>query len=93
MLTIEADIYEYVRMSYVDKNILGPLVHMYMYRSCKHKGYKLPFTARYTHAGSLILYMTNVFTTQRGKLSSKPIPYHHKARVALMNLVMHTVAN
>ena len=29
MLTIEADIYEYVRMSYVDKNILGPLVHMY----------------------------------------------------------------
>ena len=28
MLTIEADIYEYVRMSYVDKNILGPLVHM-----------------------------------------------------------------
>ena len=30
MLTIEADIYEYVRMSYVDKNILGPLVHMYI---------------------------------------------------------------
>ena len=29
MLTIEADIYEYVRMSYVDKNILGPLVHMH----------------------------------------------------------------
>ena len=28
MLTTEADIYEYVRMSYVDKNILGPLVHM-----------------------------------------------------------------
>ena len=28
MLTIEADIYEYVRMSYVDKNILGPLVHI-----------------------------------------------------------------
>ena len=26
---IEADIHEYVRMSYVDKNILGPLVHMY----------------------------------------------------------------
>ena len=31
MLTIEADIYEYVRMSYVDKNILGPLVHMYIH--------------------------------------------------------------
>ena len=31
MLTIEADIYEYVRMSYVDKNILGPLVHMWFY--------------------------------------------------------------
>ena len=30
MLTIEADIYEYVRMSYVDKNILGPLVHMHL---------------------------------------------------------------
>ena len=30
MLTIEADIYEYVRMSYVDKNILGPLVHMHV---------------------------------------------------------------
>ena len=30
MLTIEADIYEYVGMSYVDKNILGPLVHMIM---------------------------------------------------------------
>ena len=28
MLTKEADIYEYVRMSYVDKNILGPLVHI-----------------------------------------------------------------
>ena len=28
MLVIEADIHEYVRMSYVDKNILGPLVHM-----------------------------------------------------------------
>ena len=28
MLTIEANIYEYVRMSYVDKNILSPLVHM-----------------------------------------------------------------
>ena len=28
MLTIEADIYEYVRMSYVDKSILGPLVHI-----------------------------------------------------------------
>ena len=32
MLIIEADIYEYVRMSYVDKNILGPLVHMH---ACK----------------------------------------------------------
>ena len=32
MLIIEADIYEYVRMSYVDKNILGPLVHMYTAR-------------------------------------------------------------
>ena len=31
MLTIEADIYEYVRMSYVDKNILGPLVHICMH--------------------------------------------------------------
>ena len=29
MLVIEADIHEYVGMSYVDKNILGPLVHMY----------------------------------------------------------------
>ena len=29
MLVTEADIHEYVRMSYVDKNILGPLVHMY----------------------------------------------------------------
>ena len=29
MLVIEADIHEYVRMSYVDKNILGPLVHMH----------------------------------------------------------------
>ena len=30
MLVIEPDIfYEYVGMSYVDKNILGPLVHMY----------------------------------------------------------------
>ena len=29
MLVIEADIHEYVEMSYVDKNILGPLVHMY----------------------------------------------------------------
>ena len=28
MLVIEADIHEYVGMSYVDKNILGPLVHM-----------------------------------------------------------------
>ena len=28
MLVIEADIREYVRMSYVDKNILGPLVHV-----------------------------------------------------------------
>ena len=31
MLVIEADIHEYVGMSYVDKNILGPLVHM---RAC-----------------------------------------------------------
>ena len=30
MLVIEADIREYVGMSYVDKNILGPLVHMYL---------------------------------------------------------------
>ena len=29
MLIIEADIHEYVGMSYVDKNILGPLVHMF----------------------------------------------------------------
>ena len=29
MLVIEADIHEYVRMSYVDKNILGPLVHLH----------------------------------------------------------------
>ena len=29
MLVIEADIHEYVRMSYVDKNILGPLVHIH----------------------------------------------------------------
>ena len=29
MLVIEADIHEYVGMSYVDKNILGPLVHMH----------------------------------------------------------------
>ena len=28
MLVTEADIHEYVGMSYVDKNILGPLVHM-----------------------------------------------------------------
>ena len=28
MLVIEADIHEYVGMSYVDKNILDPLVHM-----------------------------------------------------------------
>ena len=28
-LVIEADIHEYVRMSYVDKNILGPPVHMW----------------------------------------------------------------
>ena len=33
MLVIEADIHEYVGMSYVDKNILGPLVHMDHY--CK----------------------------------------------------------
>ena len=31
MLVIEADIHEYVGMSYVDKNILGPLVHIYTY--------------------------------------------------------------
>ena len=30
---IEADIHEYVGMSYVDKNILGPLVHMCVYPS------------------------------------------------------------
>ena len=30
MLVIEADIHAYVGMSYVDKNILGPLVHMCM---------------------------------------------------------------
>ena len=29
MLVIEADIHEYVGMSYVDKNILDPLVHMH----------------------------------------------------------------
>ena len=29
MLVIEADVHEYVGMSYVDKNILGPLVHMH----------------------------------------------------------------
>ena len=28
MLVIKADIHEYVGMSYVDKNILGPLIHM-----------------------------------------------------------------
>ena len=28
-ILIEADIHEYVRMSYVDKSILGPLVHMW----------------------------------------------------------------
>ena len=34
MLVIEADIHEYVRMSYVDKNILGPLVHKYIICVC-----------------------------------------------------------
>ena len=33
MLVIEADIHEYVGMSYVDENILGPLVHMYVGKS------------------------------------------------------------
>ena len=45
MLTIEADIYEYVRMSYVDKNILGPLVHM-------------RYTARVGPTVTIILHIT-----------------------------------
>ena len=49
MLTIEADIYEYVRMSYVDKNILGPLVHIY----------KL---SHYTHA-CVVRHVTTKTTT------------------------------
>ena len=46
MLTIEADIYEYVRMSYIDKNILGPLVHMSSYGNHKlYRGYKVVRTS------------------------------------------------
>ena len=41
MLVIEADIHEYVRMSYVDKNILGPLVHIYRMTTSDSKYYRM----------------------------------------------------
>ena len=31
MLETEADIHECVKMGYIDKNILGPLLHMYFF--------------------------------------------------------------
>ena len=47
MLVIEADIHEYVGMSYVDKNISGPLVHMGIDEPTQDPG-----QVRHSHANS-----------------------------------------